>query len=94
MTLMNTLEIEGLRLHLPGAVRPVLDGVGLTVGPRETVALVGESGSGKSLTSRSVLRLLPEGAQARMTLTSKQAPGDRVAHRGRPGGPEACDARD
>ncbi|WP_407836410.1 ABC transporter ATP-binding protein [Streptomyces sp. DSM 116496] len=63
MTLMNTLEIEGLRLHLPGAVRPVLDGVGLTVGPRETVALVGESGSGKSLTSRSVLRLLPEGAR-------------------------------
>ncbi|MFF1408517.1 ABC transporter ATP-binding protein [Streptomyces sp. NPDC058289] len=59
----NTLEIEGLRLHLPGAVRPVLDGVGLSVGPRETVALVGESGSGKSLTSRSVLRLLPEGAR-------------------------------
>ena len=31
--------------------------------------------------------LLPEGAQARMTFASKQAPGDRVAHRGRPGGP-------
>ncbi|WP_042434920.1 ABC transporter ATP-binding protein [Streptacidiphilus anmyonensis] len=58
----NTLEIDGLRLHLPGAARPVLAGIDLTVGARETVALVGESGSGKSLTSRSVLRLLPPGA--------------------------------
>ena len=31
--------------------------------------------------------LLPEGAQARMTFASKQPPGDRVAHRVRPGGP-------
>ncbi|MDJ0385562.1 ABC transporter ATP-binding protein [Streptomyces sp. G-G2] len=60
---MNTLEIQGLRLHLPDTARPVLDGVDLTVGARETVALVGESGSGKTLTSRSVLRLLPTGAR-------------------------------
>ncbi|WP_405487184.1 ABC transporter ATP-binding protein [Streptomyces sp. NBC_00096] len=60
---LNTLEIQGLRLHLPDTSRPVLDGVDLTVGARETVALVGESGSGKSLTSRSVLRLLPRGAR-------------------------------
>ncbi|WP_042385306.1 ABC transporter ATP-binding protein [Streptacidiphilus melanogenes] len=58
------LDIRGLRLNLPGTARPVLDGVDLTVAPRETVALVGESGSGKSLTSRSVLRLLPPGAVA------------------------------
>ncbi|MFI5979242.1 ABC transporter ATP-binding protein [Streptomyces sp. NPDC051555] len=60
---MNTLDIQGLRLHLPNTARPVLDGVDLTVGVRETVALVGESGSGKTLTSRSVLRLLPPGAR-------------------------------
>lgn len=60
---MNTLEVQGLRLRLPHTARPVLDGVDLTVGVRETVALVGESGSGKTLTSRSVLRLLPEGAR-------------------------------
>ncbi|MGW6688165.1 ABC transporter ATP-binding protein [Streptomyces sp. NPDC054961] len=60
---VHTLEIEGLRLHLPDTARPVLDGVDLSVGARETVALVGESGSGKSLTSRSVLRLLPPGAR-------------------------------
>lgn len=61
---LHTLDVQGLRLHLPNTARPVLDGVDLTVGVRETVALVGESGSGKTLTSRSALRLLPEGARA------------------------------
>ncbi|MFF3176727.1 ABC transporter ATP-binding protein [Streptomyces sp. NPDC057900] len=59
---MNTLDIQGLRITLPGTARPVLDGIDLTVGVGETVALVGESGSGKTLTSRSALRLLPPGA--------------------------------
>jgi oligopeptide/dipeptide ABC transporter ATP-binding protein len=57
------LDVRGLRLRLPNTARPVLDGVDLTVRPRETVALVGESGSGKTLTARSVLRLLPAGAE-------------------------------
>ncbi|MGW2231362.1 ABC transporter ATP-binding protein [Streptomyces formicae] len=59
---MNVLDIQGLRITLPGTARPVLDGVDLTVAAGETVSLVGESGSGKTLTSRSALRLLPPGA--------------------------------
>ncbi|MFI6903106.1 ABC transporter ATP-binding protein [Nonomuraea sp. NPDC050394] len=60
---MSVLRVTGLRMWLPGALRPVLDGVELSVGEGETVALVGESGSGKSLTSRAVLGLFPDGAE-------------------------------
>src|SRR6185295_5615215 len=44
-----------------GTVRSV-DGVDLALSRGETLALVGESGSGKSVTSLSIMRLVPEPA--------------------------------
>ncbi|MBM3537316.1 MAG: ABC transporter ATP-binding protein [Alphaproteobacteria bacterium] len=56
------LVIDDLRTHFytrDGIVRAV-DGVSYTVGAGETLAVVGESGCGKSVTSLSILRLIPQ----------------------------------
>jgi ABC-type dipeptide/oligopeptide/nickel transport system ATPase component len=56
------LRIENLKSHLHlarGVVRAV-DGVDLAVDEGETLGVVGESGSGKTMTSLSILRLLPK----------------------------------
>lgn len=45
---MPLLEISDLTKRYPGAPRPVLTGVDLTLERGETLALTGESGSGKS----------------------------------------------
>jgi ABC-type glutathione transport system ATPase component len=60
------LEIEGLRVSVPGNGRPrvVVGPVDLSIAAGESVGLVGESGAGKTMTARAVLRLLPPGARA------------------------------
>jgi len=62
MTTQNLLEIDNLKTYfytMDGVVRAV-DGVSLSIAPRETLGVVGESGCGKTVTAFSVLRLLPK----------------------------------
>ncbi|MCB9634688.1 MAG: ABC transporter ATP-binding protein [Sandaracinus sp.] len=56
------LSIRDLRtyFHTDEGVVKAVDGVDLTIRPGRTLGVVGESGSGKSVTSLTVMRLLPE----------------------------------
>ena len=56
------LQVTDLQTHFAtedGVVRAV-QGLSFSIGAGETVAIVGESGCGKSVTSMSILRLVPE----------------------------------
>ena len=61
MTAPALLSVESLQTHfgtIDGVVRAV-EGLSFTINAGETVAIVGESGCGKSVTSMSILRLIP-----------------------------------
>ena len=57
----NLLEVRNLRTHFftEDGIVPAVDGVDFTLKPGQTLGIVGESGCGKSITSMSVMRLIP-----------------------------------
>ncbi|MGH7155105.1 MAG: ABC transporter ATP-binding protein [Acetobacteraceae bacterium] len=59
---MPLLEVRDLQTHFgtPDGIVRAVQGLSFTVEAGETVGIVGESGCGKSVTSMSILRLIPE----------------------------------
>lgn len=59
------LEVKNLRtwFHTPEGVVKSVDGISFSIERGKTLALVGESGCGKTVTSLSLIRLLPPTAQ-------------------------------
>ncbi|WP_078381981.1 ABC transporter ATP-binding protein [Sutcliffiella halmapala] len=55
------LQVKGLKTHFftKRGVSKAVDGIDFTVNKGETLGIVGESGCGKSMTSLSILRLIP-----------------------------------
>ncbi|MEV2264976.1 ABC transporter ATP-binding protein [Nonomuraea africana] len=61
------IEVDGLCFRYPGAPRPVIDGLTLTVEPREVLAVVGRNGIGKTTLIKLIAGLYePNGGEIRV----------------------------
>jgi energy-coupling factor transport system ATP-binding protein len=74
---MTTIRLEGVGFVYPDGTR-ALDGVDLTVGPGETVAIIGQNGSGKSTLARHLNGLLRP-TEGRVLHDEEDVAGTRVA---------------
>lgn len=75
-----TLQLSDLRLTLPGAARPVLDGISLAVPPGARIAIIGDNGSGKTTLARCMAGWHPHNAvHWRGQPWSAHEPGARIA---------------
>ncbi|MFM1844703.1 MAG: hypothetical protein RI917_21 [Actinomycetota bacterium] len=64
LRLSNLLEVKDLKVSFAtdGGNTKAVEGVSLSLAEGQVLAVVGESGSGKSVTSKTILRMLPETA--------------------------------
>ena len=55
--IVSGIAIQNLSFTYPHSEKPVLEGINLTIGPGETVAIVGHNGAGKSTLAKLLCRL-------------------------------------
>lgn len=82
----NLLEIKNLNVTITKKHRPevaIIKGIDLTLPKGEITGIVGESGSGKSMTMKSLMSILPEGAN--MTTDSFNFNGKPLKNKRLPG---------
>jgi ABC-type protease/lipase transport system fused ATPase/permease subunit len=53
------LEVENLIIQMPGAEKPVLQGISFTVEPGKGIGVIGPTGAGKSTLARALVGVMP-----------------------------------
>ena len=56
---VGKLEVENLIIQMPGAEKPVLQGISFTVEPGKGIGVIGPTGAGKSTLARALVGVMP-----------------------------------